>query len=119
MSVSEQQARHLTILVAIGAVTSNPLRTLTRLDRKAHVYNEQWCNGDITEEIYEDAITIITTGVERVFGGKLPDGFVLNRDPRGYALKLDDTYIRNAEGPVKDIFRDFGGYGILAPEFRN
>lgn len=37
----------------------------------------------------------------------------INRDPRGYALKIDDGWMRehNAE-----LHRDWGGYGIIAPE---
>jgi len=34
-------------------------------------------------------------------------------DPRGYALKLDDEWTR-ANAP--HIHRDWGGYGILAPD---
>ena len=37
----------------------------------------------------------------------------VNRDPRGYALKIEDEYVR-ANG--LQIHRDWGGYGILAPE---
>ena len=36
-----------------------------------------------------------------------------NRDPRGYALKIADSYLRN--NPCR-IHQDWGGYGILAPE---
>lgn len=37
----------------------------------------------------------------------------INRDPRGYALKIDDVWTHNKQAR---IYRDFGGYGILAPE---
>ena len=37
----------------------------------------------------------------------------INRDPRGYALKIDDVWMHNKQ---PRLFRDFGGYGILAPE---
>lgn len=45
-------------------------------------------------------------------------GFLfVNRDPRGYALKLADewttAYNRTAKQP---IYQDWGGYGILAPD---
>ena len=36
----------------------------------------------------------------------------INRDPRGYALKLSGPF---SEG--KPIYKDWGGYGILAPDF--
>ena len=38
----------------------------------------------------------------------------LNSDPRGYALKIDDSYVREHD---LEIYKDWGGYGILAPEF--
>ena len=37
----------------------------------------------------------------------------LNGDPRGYALKIRDEYVRAHD---LAIHRDWGGYGILAPE---
>jgi hypothetical protein len=38
----------------------------------------------------------------------------LNGDARGYALKIQDDYVRDNN---LDIHKDWGGYGILAPEF--
>ena len=38
----------------------------------------------------------------------------LNHDPRGYYLKIDDKYIRDNK---IELYRDWGGYGIIAPEF--
>jgi hypothetical protein len=37
----------------------------------------------------------------------------VNRDPRGYCLKIDDEYTRANK---LDIGTDWGGYGIIAPE---
>ena len=36
----------------------------------------------------------------------------INHDPRGYALKIKSEYVNDL-----NIYRDFGGYGILAPMF--
>lgn len=38
----------------------------------------------------------------------------INHDPRGYALKIKSEYVQANQ---VDIYRDFGGYGILSPEF--
>ena len=38
----------------------------------------------------------------------------INRDPRGYALKIREIWMRNYSG---NLHRDWGGYGILAPDF--
>lgn len=42
------------------------------------------------------------------------DFVFFNHDPRGYSLKIEDTYIR-----ANDIrmYTDLGGYGIIAPDF--
>lgn len=39
----------------------------------------------------------------------------INRDPRGYALKIRDDYMRSV-GDNLPLQRDMGGYGIIAPE---
>lgn len=41
---------------------------------------------------------------------------IFNHDPRGYALKIDDKYVK--KNNLK-IYQDMGGYGIIAPDFRN
>lgn len=46
----------------------------------------------------------------------------LNRDPRGYALKIDDQWIRDratrisTNGETYPLHTDWGGYGIIAPD---
>lgn len=47
--------------------------------------------------------------VEKVFG-YLPEGFFVNGDPRGYALKLETGSV-----PYR-LHEDWGRYQILAPE---
>lgn len=41
------------------------------------------------------------------------DNIVINFDPRGYALKIKAEFCKD-----KKIFTDWGGYGIIAPYFR-
>ena len=41
------------------------------------------------------------------------NAFFVNNDPRGYALKLKSEFVID-----KKIHRDMGGYGIIAPDFR-
>lgn len=46
---------------------------------------------------------------------KLPESAIhLNHDPRGYYLKIESEYIQANQ---IEIHRDWGGHGILAPEF--
>lgn len=83
-------------------------RRLRRLEARASEITMAVCNGEI---LWVDADAILdgmAASVEEVLGRKVK-GFFVNRDPRGYALKLDSA---------KDygLHRDFGGYQILAPE---
>lgn len=38
----------------------------------------------------------------------------INRDPRGYALKIQEDWVYSHGA---NIYRDWGGYGIIAPEY--
>lgn len=42
----------------------------------------------------------------------------INLDPRGYALKIDDEWMRANQGKWGDdnLTTDWGGYGLIAPE---
>lgn len=40
----------------------------------------------------------------------------INTDPRGYALKIDDTVMRSGTYDTVKLDRDWGGYGILSPQ---
>lgn len=45
---------------------------------------------------------------------RLQHSIHINMDPRGYALKIDNEYMRAHN---IQLYRDWGGFGILAPEF--
>lgn len=84
-------------------------RKLRRIETQAQRFAIQLCNGPELSEAEQDKITAeLTAKVESVFGGK-PPGFFINRDPRGYALKLQPGSV-----PFR-LHQDWGGYQILAP----
>jgi hypothetical protein len=128
---AEWKARHLKALEALGFVGS--YRTLRTLENRAN-YNamlycngEDWQNGQLVraamtpEEEYETRQERIQEQVKALFAGTLPAGFFINGDPRGYALKIDpgQSYEANyhPEYIPEGLHTDWGGYGILAPEF--
>lgn len=43
--------------------------------------------------------------------------FKVNYDARGYALKINDSIMKSLFDKGIRLYSDFGGYGILAPEF--
>jgi hypothetical protein len=96
-------------------------KKLHSLEVKLHWYAERYCNGDIEEDFYDIEENKIAKKVAALLGRKVSteDGLptyplYFNRDPRGYSLKLDDDWVR--ENKI-EIYKDWGGYGILAPEF--
>lgn len=111
-----QREAHHEALKAMAPKNSNRTglemwRRLRRIEAKGAAFALQLCNGPELSEAEQDAITEqIKLAVAREFGGQLPKGFFLNRDPRGYALKLEPDSVPLA------LHRDFGGYQILAPE---
>ena len=43
------------------------------------------------------------------------DNIYFNGDPRGFALKFSEDFSRTLP---TNFYKDFGGYGIIAPDFR-
>lgn len=84
------------------------------LEGKAHRAAEQYANGYIDTAQYSKVAEGILKSLDKVIHfNKTRVGVFVNSDPRGYALKID---YQDARG--LNIFRDMGGYGILAPDFR-
>ena len=88
-------------------------KMLFRLESKAHQLAEHFCNGVIDQLEWDTKANKILTKVETILKDK--KNLLLNGDARGYALKIDDKYIRDNNFT---IYRDWGGYGIVAPDFR-
>ena len=88
-------------------------KRLFRLENKAHKLAVDFCNGEIDQLEWDQKADKILTKVEAILKNKKV--LFLNGDARGYALKIDDEYIRNNN---LNIHRDWGGYGIVAPDFR-
>jgi len=83
-------------------------RKLRRLECKASAMALRDCNTPVDSNEVELCYAQVEAAVERLFGRKLP-GFFINRDPRGYALKLEERSV-----PFQ-LHQDLGGYQILAP----
>ncbi len=88
-------------------------KKVKRLETKAHRLTESECN---TGEDHAAELEALLQKLYRLLKptGDMKKAIFINGDPRGYALKIDDTYIREHN---IDIHRDWGGYGILAPDF--
>lgn len=87
-----------------------------RLEAEAHRLHESECNGTVTDEDQADRKEkSILKRLDLILNFKAQNIPVfINGDPRGYALKIQDDYVKEHN---LDIHRDWGGYGIIAPEF--
>lgn len=109
-------ARHIQLLGEMfGVGYINPyatFETLVKAEREARRQTTKECNEAISEEESEKWYEKFLKRLTKNLGvDKMPDGFFVNYDPRGYALKMKEgTY-------PQGLWTDFGGYGILAPEF--
>ena len=65
-----------------------------------------------TEEEQKVFFDKITKDIHKILGEESKEVVFINFDPRGYALKLRSEFVKN-----KNIMTDWGGYGILAPDF--
>jgi hypothetical protein len=105
--------------------------SLWKIERDAHAAATAQCNGETfsapklrdapfhfgrDENAWDNLTKLIALRMECVFG-KLPPGFFVNGDARGYALKIDPD---NAEGRALiesvRLHTDWGRNGILSPE---
>ena len=83
---------------------------LNRLERKANRIATDECNGDLSTDEANDKHEKIEKTVKKLLPNV--ETFFINGDPRGYSLK-----IKEEEAKKLQIHSDWGGYGILAPEF--
>ena len=91
-------------------------KKLRRRENSLGVLAEQWCNGTITEGHFSSRSESIMRAVDKILNfTKQNIPVFYNTDPRGYALKIKDDYVRKNS---LDIERDWGGYGLIAPEIK-
>lgn len=96
-------------------------RKLRRLEAAAARIALQLCNGPEFAGGYEevdrltDAILAKVNALLGNMSGKRHVHIFINRDPRGYALKIRDDWMKAHNAKLE---RDWGGYGLLAPEIK-
>lgn len=116
---AEQILRHGFQLQRIfpDANASGPVdlcKKLHRLEVFATRKAEDLCNGVLQEPDDKDYSDGVMKSLIKILNPPAHIKLYINRDPRGYALKIDDECKRKYN---LEIYTDMGGYGILAPEF--
>ncbi len=93
-------------------------KALFRIENKAHSIATDFCNGiKFTEKEQEKIIDDILNKVDKLLNFKnqnIPVFF--NGDCRGFTLKIDDDYMK--KNKIYPFYSDWGGFGIIAPSFR-
>lgn len=85
-------------------------KKLFRLENKAHKLATDYCNGHFQGDIDKETSKILSK-VAKILNTSTFNMFV-NLDARGYALKFFEDFSKD-----KPIHKDWGGYGIIAPDF--
>ena len=109
------------LLTIFPAATENDpvklAKKLFSLESKAHRLTEKLCDclPEATATAANAELEKIGVKVRQILGiaADAPHVFI-NHDPRGYALKINDSWLRDNN---LVLYRDWGGYGILAPDF--
>ena len=118
----EAHGANLNAIFKTGLDNVTLCKKLHRLELKARKLATDYCNGDndVTTENWEEKCEPILKAVRKVL--KMSDVYsphctipvFINGDARGYALKIKDSWMNKTHA---DLHKDWGGYGILAPEF--
>lgn len=93
-----------------GKKLSNKLRKI-EAEISRHILD--YSNGDRNNINTE--LDLTKNQVQSLFNNKL-QGFFINTDPRGYALKIKSNYQDILRNSGINLQSDWGGYGLLAPE---
>ncbi len=106
-------------------------KKLRRIETKAHHATTCLCNTNTlnlmelnrftgydvrqaTEEEQDIFFDKIRASLVKILGEKVNEICLINFDPRGYTLKIKSEWIKDNG---VSIYQDFGGYGIIAPDF--
>lgn len=89
---------------------------LLKLEHEANKIAVDYCNGEngVTTDNIDEKFAPIEQQVQALFNNNLK-GFFTNGDARGYTLKIKDDVLK-ANYSETNLYTDWGGYGILAPE---
>ena len=125
----QKHGENLNVIFNTGIEPVKLCKSLFRLEKKAHHATTCLCNTNTldimelnrytgydveqaTEAEQDKYFNNIKKNIIKILGKSCENHLIINFDPRGYALKLKPEFCKD-----KNIYRDFGGYGIIAPDF--
>ena len=119
----EKHGANLNEIFKTGYDNISLAKKLMRLETKAHRLATDFCNGqdnlgnsiDCSNIDYLEAKTLDKVCDILNIDKDNTCPIFINIDCRGYALKIHDIYVKEHN---LEVYKDWGGYGILAPDFR-
>ena len=88
-------------------------KRLRKIENQAHKVAEDACNGVINVDQVETLDLHFENALDRLLQWRKAEVPVfINHDPRGYALKIREAFAKDLV-----IYKDWGGYGIICPDF--
>jgi hypothetical protein len=116
--MKQQIIEHGENLKAIFNLDADPYKLSSKvhsLEVRAHKLSTDYCNGNIDMAEWDVETESLLKKLDKILGFEKKNIPVfVNGDARGYALKIRDQYVKNND---LKIHKDWGGYGILSPEF--
>jgi len=115
----ERIIKHGENLNKVFGLHDDPVRLCTilrKLERQGNGLAAARCNGEIDQETFDKNADNVMRRLFDLIGQRWEGVVFFNDDPRGYALKIKDDYVREHK---LQIHQDWGGYGIIAPDLTN
>ena len=94
-------------------------KALRKLERKGAALALRGCNGPewASEEAEDAAYVVVLSQVEKLLNVSASGVPVFcNRDPRGYCLKVPTEFVLAHFELTRDLYKDWGSFGIIAPD---
>ena len=116
----ESHGANLNVIFNTGIDNITLCKKLRRIETEASRGALDYCNGNIDMDAWEIIGNYAMIKLDKLlnFVSKGIPVFI-NSDPRGYALKINDSWVTGYTSKGGQIYRDWGGYGILAPDLTN
>ncbi|MCK9521150.1 MAG: hypothetical protein M0R74_19325 [Dehalococcoidia bacterium] len=90
-------------------------KKLRTIEKQAELAAVDYCNGKIDSEQWEQTSAKLLGKLNKILNFSAAEIPVfINSDPRGYALKIRSEWMDETR---VSLHRDWGGYGIIAPDF--
>ena len=113
----EAHGQNLNVIFNTGIDNITLCKKLRRIEAEANRKAVEYCNGLIETDDWEGITEGFLSRLDKILNFRTKNIPVFtNGDPRGYALKIRESWVTEYKNKGGRIYSDWGGYGILAPD---